>query len=383
MKYFKILIAALLSAVLIASIYTPAFAVTIINYGDYSFSANGDSTYMLYSYNGTDKELELPDNIMGLEVVGIYDNCFKNSDIKTVLIPDTYTYIGKSAFYGCNSLSSITIPQNVAEIGEMAFSSCENLAVFKFEGKSKIKTIPYSAFYGDASLTDFVVPSGVTEISSYAFAKSGLRSISISNTVRTIGEYAFRECANLSKAALPEQLTEVSDYCFYSCNSLETVDLPINLTSIGDRAFAECSALKEIQLPPYLESIGKYAFYNASSLSGLFIPDSVTAIGAEALNPMSYSNTITVSYYEGSYAQDYCYDNYVKNVVAYSKLIGDANLDGKINILDVTSIQKYKIGDEDLSYRAVGLADVNRDNSLTIRDATLIQMYLAKMIEEF
>ena len=60
----------------------------------------------------------------------------------------------------------------------------------------------------------------------------------------------------------------------------------------------------------------------------------------------------------------------------------DVNRDGKFNILDVTAIQKYRIGlvsDDNIDCEQ---ADVNNDGEVTIRDATYIQMVLVGIIKE-
>lgn len=57
-------------------------------------------------------------------------------------------------------------------------------------------------------------------------------------------------------------------------------------------------------------------------------------------------------------------------------LLGDVNLDGKIDIMDATLIQKYLVGIENLSAVQLKAADINQDNCYTIADATAIQLYI-------
>ena len=64
-------------------------------------------------------------------------------------------------------------------------------------------------------------------------------------------------------------------------------------------------------------------------------------------------------------------------------LLGDANLDGRVTIRDVTAIQRHIAETEPLSEQALALADTNGDGEIDIADATLIQMYLAEFITEF
>jgi putative transposon-encoded protein len=44
-----------------------------------------------------------------------------------VVIPESVTEIGSSAFYDCTSLESVVIPESVTEIGSSAFSDCTSL----------------------------------------------------------------------------------------------------------------------------------------------------------------------------------------------------------------------------------------------------------------
>ena len=98
---------------------------------------------------------------------------------------------------------------------------------------------------------------------------------------------------------------------------------------------------------------------------------------------MSYSKTITVSYYENSYAQTYCYENYITKTNPCTRLYGDFNLDGNVNIRDVTLIQMYRAElTSGFGYRGMELGDVNKNNKVDLRDATMIQMYLAQLITD-
>lgn len=70
------------------------------------------------------------------------------------------------------------------------------------------------------------------------------------------------------------------------------------------------------------------------------------------------------------------------NIVSNSYQTGDANLDGKVNILDATAIQKYLAQLESFSDKQLTVADANRDGKVNILDATQIQKFLAQLIPE-
>ena len=123
---------------------------------------------------------------------------------------------------------------------------------------------------------------------------------------------------------------------------------------------------------------------NDTDLEELFLSYTVASIGADCFAPMSYTGDITVTCYENTNAARYCYNNQVKNLTLLSHKTGDANLSGEVDVMDVTAIQKDNVGKVPITdERARLLADVNGDGNVTVRDATLIQMYVAKIITSF
>lgn len=112
-----------------------------------------------------------------------------------------------------------------------------------------------------------VLSEGITSIGAYAFyGCSGIRAISIPNTVRTIGRNAFFECTALELVVLSSTLSRIEYQAFYGCNSLAVIDLPISLEYIGDRAFYLCESLVTITVPRYAERMGKQVFAYCISL---------------------------------------------------------------------------------------------------------------------
>lgn len=65
--------------------------------------------------------------------------------------------------------------------------------------------------------------------------------------------------------------------------------------------------------------------------------------------------------------------------LTYGKLLGDANLDGEVDITDATWIQRYDAKMISLSDKAKQLADVDRDGEVCVLDATWIQRYVILM----
>ena len=165
-----------------------------------------------------------------------------------IIIPSTYnnlpvTSIGEEAFDHCTSLESIVIPSSVTSIGQSAFSYCTNL-------------------------TSIVIPSSVTSIGQWAFTYTNFSTITIPNSITEIGYGAFQN-SDVTEIIFEtgSQLKSIGDMAFYDCANLESITIPESVTSIGRWAFEHCTSLKSIVIPNSVTSIGQSAFANCTSLT--------------------------------------------------------------------------------------------------------------------
>ena len=69
---------------------------------------------------------------------------------------------------------------------------------------------------------------------------SGLTSVTIPNSVTSIGDYAFSDCSGLTSVTIPNSVTSIGDYAFSGCRDLTSVTIPNSVTSIGNMAFLDC-----------------------------------------------------------------------------------------------------------------------------------------------
>ncbi|MDY5736746.1 MAG: leucine-rich repeat protein, partial [Candidatus Onthomorpha sp.] len=118
---------------------------------------------------------------------------------------------------------------------------------------------------------------------------SSLTSVTIPNSVTSIGEFAFSYCSSLTSVTIPNSVTSIGNTAFY-CSGLTSITIPNSVTSIGNNAFLGCSGLTSITIPNSVTSIGEWAFAQCSSLTSVTIGNSVTSIGDYAFY---YCNSLT------------------------------------------------------------------------------------------
>ena len=175
-------------------------------------------------------------------------------------------YYGYSAFYNQPKLAKVTIGENVTKIPIHAFRHCTALSTVSF-GNS-LTSIPKYAFY-NCEISSIDLPSSVTEIGEYAFYQNtALTSANLGTSVTTIGEYAFYNASNLKNLEMGNVIESIGEYCFYG-SGLESISLPNSVTSIGQYALAYSSTLKSVTLSNSVNSIGDYALANNTGLTSV------------------------------------------------------------------------------------------------------------------
>ena len=205
-----------------------------------------------------------------------YKPNLKYENLKYKITSDSVTITGCDN----NASGELVIPDTikgkpVTTIGEMAFF------------RTRFLSIP-------RSLTSITLPDSVTSIGSSAFRGcKNLTSITLPNSVTSIGESAFWGCASLTSITIPNSVTSIGENAFYLCKNLTSITIPDSVTSIGENAFYLCKNLTSITLPDSVTSIGSSAFRGCSNLTSITIPDSVTSIGDGAFNGCTNLTAVT------------------------------------------------------------------------------------------
>jgi len=172
-------------------------------------------------------------------------------EIKELIIPNSLTSIGSSAFYGCSGLTSVTIPNSVTYISDKAFSGCSGLTSVNISDLNAWCNIKFSRYDSNPlyyahhlyingnEITNLVIPNSVTSIGSSAFyGCSGLTSVTIGNSVTSIGNNAFDSCHGLTSVTIPNSVTSIGSFAFDGCKGLTTIVSEIeNPFAIGNDVF--------------------------------------------------------------------------------------------------------------------------------------------------
>ena len=144
-------------------------------------------------------------------------------------------------------------------------------------------------------MTSVTIGNSVTSVGASAFEGcSGLTSVTIPASVTSIGNSAFYRCWGLTSVAIPNSVTSIGNRTFEDCSGLTSVAISNSVTSIGNRTFEGCIGLTSVTIPASVTSIGDSAFYRCWGLTSVTIPNSVTSIASNAFNGCS---NITHLYY--------------------------------------------------------------------------------------
>lgn len=192
---------------------------------------------------------------LGITTIGM-GAFYKCSGLTEITIPKSVTSLGSYAFYGCSSLQSITLPQTLQTIGTGVFEACSGITTANIPA-SAIASLPAEA------ITSLVVNSG-TDIGDYAFKNfKNLTDITISPSVEAMGKDVFQGCKNISSATIPTCAiseipknalthvvinggTHIPEKAFLYCANLSSVTILNSVQSIGNLAFRGCYKLVEV-----------------------------------------------------------------------------------------------------------------------------------------
>ena len=214
---------------------------------------------------------------------------FEEEAFDAKIVSHTYTVVGKIIFQ-----------KPITEIKEKAFFYNNNLLSITIP--DSVTSIGNSAFGACDSLQEFkgkfasedgrcLIIDGTLN----AFAPAGLTEYTIPNSVTAIGEWAFSWCESLTSVTIPDSVTEIGESAFNDCSNLTSVTIPDSVTTIEGSAFSYCNSLTSVTIPDSVTTIEDSAFSYCNSLTSVTIPDSVTTIGDYAFYECSSLTSVTIS----------------------------------------------------------------------------------------
>ncbi len=318
-------------------------AADIENYdaaSDYKYEVLDDETVTITGYSAYHTELKIPPYIDGKPVTKLGDSAFDfyfmdlayQTQITSVVIPDTVTWIGDCCFNSQRKLSNITFPQKLDHIGYCAFNVTQWMDNQLNSSKSGIIYLSDIVIEGMNCDNNVILKNGTKGITGKAFSNSKLENIYIPSSTTDIDENAFSGCEGLtiyceagsyaetfakeygfscvtdgsrpSVSVEPDDLFKfdldddgtltisgegkIPKETFRGNSDIKKVIIEKGITTIEESVFLNCKNLTSVTLSDSLTNIERSAFYGCSNLESVTIPDSVKSIGRLAFYNTSW-----------------------------------------------------------------------------------------------
>lgn len=288
-----------------------------------------------------------------------------------VVIPSSVTYNDKT--------------YSVTHIDEVAFANCSGLTSVTIPGS--VKSIGSDAFYGCSKLTSMTIPESVTTLGSDAFQNCRqLVSVIIKGNLKYIENCTFQGCSKLTTINLPGSLTRIRLSAFQDCTSLVTISIPESVTKIEACTFEGCTSLTSVTFPSNLTEIDDKVFCGCSALTSFTIPEGVEVIGSQsfagcsAMASVVIPNTVTAIYTQAfqncsSLSDIYCYAENVPGT--RSGTFDDTPIASATLHVPVTSITAYRTTSPWGDFGSIVAVDAPPSNIIYFADAKVKALCVA------
>lgn len=196
----------------------------------------------------------------------------------------------------------------------------------EFQYFTGLTSIGEDAFVNCSSLTSISIPNSVVSIGDRAFQNSGLVSAEFANSLLSIGSHTFEGCS-FATLTLPNSLIFIGEGAFMYCTELTSITIPSSVSQIGNYAFSHCFGIEQMTVsqenatytssgsdaiieistnklvsgcqntvvPSFVVAIGQGAFDGCDNLTSIIIPNSVTTIGKDAFASCNNLASISLS----------------------------------------------------------------------------------------
>ena len=207
----------------------------------------------------------------------ICEEAFREDKVLAEIVnffPDSLKSIGVYAFFQCYALSGRAVANGLTRIDDRAFHSCSSLQGFDCGG-STLETVSLSAFYKNTALESVILPNTVTNIGNSVFyGCTSLTNFSpllppalkvFGNTTASANDRPLYDCPIQGHVVSPHTLTNLLSYSFRGAHIESFTSPKKGLRSIGQYAFSRCPNLTNVVLSADLESIEGDWLYNVAS----------------------------------------------------------------------------------------------------------------------
>ena len=220
--------------------------------GDFVYEPNTNKT-VLWAYIGKGGDVTIPETV---KTIG--DGAFaQDQSLTSVTIPDGVETIGAAAFCECYNLKLVTVPSSVTSIGGLAFEDVK--CVINNSSCTDENNWRALVVNGEIDEDGFVYEPNTNKTVLLAYIGSD-SVITIPESVRVIGKWAFSSCTSLTSVTIPKSVETIDNGAFAYGQSLTSVTIPDGVETIGAAAFCECYNLKLVTVPSSVTSIGGLAF---------------------------------------------------------------------------------------------------------------------------
>ena len=262
-----------------------------------------DAQYLGYLFGAkehVDNAIHVPASLKYLELGGAMERLtdyalFEAIHLVCLTLPEEMTQLGSYSMYRCTDLIAVNLT-GIEVVADHAMSGCGSLTLIEL-GES-LTSVGIGALEGCVGLRRLILPfvgetSAKNTYLGYLFGAAVpdfseghyppyLVEVKLLNGCTEIGDFAFYECASLTRIRLPEGVESIGVRAFSGCGRLEAVKLPDTLTTIRESAFYACRSLQKVEIGDgsTLSVLSINAFYACDALQSIKLPTSLTQIPA-------------------------------------------------------------------------------------------------------